>query len=528
MSVPTSLQALAETSKAWPFEEARKALARIRKLGRTEAIFETGYGPSGLPHIGTFGEVARTTMVRQAFQLLAPDIKTRLICFSDDMDGLRKVPDNIPNGEQLAAYLEQPLTSVPDPFGTHDSFGAHNNARLQAFLDSFGFDYEFVSATDMYRSGAFDATLLKVLANYQKVLDIILPTLGEERRQTYSPFLPLCPDSGRVLMVPITPVDVEAGTISYRHPETGETIETLVTGGACKLQWKADWAMRWTALRVDYEMAGKDLSESVKLSSRITQALGGVAPEGFSYELFLDENGEKISKSRGNGLTIEQWLTYAPPESLSLYMFQSPRKAKRLYFDIIPKAVDEYLTFVEKYAAMDDAQKLTGPVFHIHNGQPPSQAAPVTFALLLNLVSASNAENKQVLWGFIDSYAPGTTAASHPLLDQLTDYALTYYRDFVAPQKSYRAASEAERSALQSLLAQLQALPNDSDGETIQTEIYAVGKQYFEEDLRGWFQALYEILLGQSQGPRFGSFAALYGLEKTCALITAGLNGELL
>ena len=527
MSAPTDLQALAQTSKAWPFEEARKALARVRKLGRKEAIFQTGFGASGLPHIGTFGEVARTTMVQHAFEILAPDIPTRLICFSDDMDGLRKVPENVPDGEQLTPYLEQPLTSVPDPFGTHDSFGAHNNAKLQSFLDAFDFDYEFVSATQMYRSGAFDETLLKVLANYQKVLDIILPTLGEERRQTYSPFLPICPDTGRVLMVAITPVEGVAGMVRYTHPETGESVDTLVTGGACKLQWKADWAMRWTALDIDYEMSGKDLSESVKLSARITQALGATPPEGFNYELFLDENGEKISKSRGNGITIDQWLSYAPRESLSLYMFQNPRKAKRLFFDIIPKAVDEYLTFLDKYEALEDAQKLSSPPFHIHNGQPPTQGTPVTFALLLNLVSASNAENKDVLWGFIDTYAPGTTAQTHPLLDRLTDYALTYYRDFVAPKKSYRLASDAERAAMVELLEKLEALPSDSDGESIQTEIYAVGKAHFEEELRGWFQALYEILLGQSQGPRFGSFAALYGLQKTCGLIRAGLNDEL-
>jgi lysyl-tRNA synthetase class 1 len=518
----------AEQSKAWVYDEARKVVARAEKLGRDEVIFETGYGPSGLPHIGTFGEVARTTMVRQAFHLLAPEKKSRLICFSDDMDGLRKVPDNIPNGEMLTPHLEKPLTSVPDPFGEYDSFAAHNNARLQAFLDSFEFDYEFVSATQRYQSGAFDATLLKVLENYQAVLDIILPTLGEERRQSYSPFLPICPDMGKVLMVAIEPVDAAAGVVAYTHPESGARIETNVTGGACKLQWKADWAMRWAALEVDYEMAGKDLSESVKLSSRITNALGHTPPEGFSYELFLDENGEKISKSKGNGLTIEEWLTYAPQESLSLYMFQAPRKAKRLYFDVIPKAVDEYITFVDKFAAMETAQQLTNPAFHIHNGHVPDSASPVSFALLLNLVSASNAENKQVLWGFIDTYAPGTTAETHPFLDRLTDYALAYYRDFVAPNKTYRAASAEEKTALDDLLARLQALPETANGETIQTEVYATGMAHFEENLRGWFQALYEVLLGQSQGPRFGSFAALYGLEKTCALIEAGRDGKLL
>ncbi|MGC6534488.1 MAG: lysine--tRNA ligase [Parvibaculales bacterium] len=523
-----SLQDAAQTSKAWAFDEARKLAKRVEKLGLQKVVFETGYGPSGLPHIGTFGEVARTTMVRQAFHLLMPDVPSRLICFSDDMDGLRKVPDNIPNCDVLAPHLEKPLTDVPDPFGTHDSFGAHNNARLQAFLDNFGFDYEFTSATQMYKSGAFDATLLNVLANYDKVLSIILPTLGEARRQTYSPFLPICPDTGRVLMVAIEPVDVAAGVVRYTHPDSGAPVETKVTGGAVKLQWKADWAMRWAALGVDYEMAGKDLSESVKLSSRITQALGHTPPEGFSYELFLDENGEKISKSKGNGLTIEEWLTYAPPESLSLYMFQAPRKAKRLYFDVIPKAVDEYITFVDKYAAMDEAQKLTNPAHHIHNGAVPDSASPVSFALLLNLVSASNATDKQTLWGFIQNYAPGTTADTHPLLDRLTDYALAYYRDFVAPHKTYRAASAEEDAAMGDLLDKLAALPQEADGETIQSEVYAVGMAHFEDNLRGWFQALYEILLGQSQGPRFGSFAALYGLQKTCALIADGRAGKLL
>ena len=522
-----SFQEAAQNSKIWAFDEARKLAQRVERLGLEKVVFETGYGPSGLPHIGTFGEVARTTMVRQAFHLLMPDIPSRLICFSDDMDGLRKVPDNIPNGEALAAHLEKPLTDVPDPFGTHDSFGAHNNARLQKFLDGFQFDYEFVSATQMYKSGAFDATLLKVLENYQEVLSIILPTLGEARRQTYSPFLPICPETGRVLMVAIEPVEVAGGVVRYTHPDGGATIETPVTGGAVKLQWKADWAMRWAALGVDYEMAGKDLSESVKLSSRITRALGHTPPEGFSYELFLDEKGEKISKSKGNGLTIDEWLTYAPPESLSLYMFQAPRKAKRLYFDVIPKAVDEYISFVEKYGAMDTAQKLTNPAHHIHNGDVPDSASPVSFALLLNLVSASNANTKDTLWGFIETYAPGTDAASHPFLDRLTDYALAYYRDFVAPSKTYRAANAAETTAMQDLLARLQALPETADGETIQSEIYAVGMAHFEDNLRGWFQALYEILLGQSQGPRFGSFVALYGLARSCRLIEDGLAGDL-
>jgi lysyl-tRNA synthetase class 1 len=520
------LQSLALESKAWPFEEARKILARLEKTGQNKVTFETGYGPSGLPHIGTFGEVARTSMVRHAFSVLAPDVETHLICFSDDMDGLRKVPDNIPQPEMLAQYLEQPLTRVPDPFGTHASFGAHNNARLQAFLDSFGFDYEFASATDYYARGRFDETLLRLLQNYQAVLDIILPTLGEARRQTYSPFLPLCPHTGRVLMVPMQHIDTQAGTVTYLHPDSNELTTTKVTGGACKLQWKADWAMRWTALGIDYEMAGKDLSESVSLSSRICRAIGGQPPEGLSYELFLDEKGEKISKSKGNGITIEEWLAYATPESLSLYMFQSPRKAKRLYFDVIPKAVDEYLTWIEKYADQDLATQLTNPAWHIHKGDVPMLDMPVSFALLLNLVSASNAATKDVLWGYIRNYAPSASPDTSPALDSLCDYAVAYFHSFVKPTKSFRLPNEAEAMAMADLIQRLQALPAQSDAETIQSEVYAAGKAVFDENLRDWFRALYEVLLGQSQGPRFGSFAALYGLPETIALIEAGLRGE--
>lgn len=521
---PVTLRELAQESKAWPFEEARKLLARVEKTGQKSVLFETGYGPSGLPHIGTFGEVVRTSMVRQAFRLLAPEIETRLVCFSDDMDGLRKVPENVPNKELLEADLDKPLTSVADPFGTHNSFGEHNNARLRVFLDQFGFDYEFASATDYYKTGRMDETLLKMLENYDAVMNIILPTLGEERRQTYSPFLPICPQSGKVLMVAITARDPENGTITYVHPESGKALTVPVTGGNCKLQWKADWAMRWTALGVDYEMAGKDLIESVKLSSRICQAIGGTPPEGFNYELFLDENGEKISKSRGNGLTIAEWLTYASPESLSLYMYQNPRKAKRLHFDVIPKNVDEYLIHLGKYQGMEDKDRLNNPVWHIHGGTPPSTVLPVSFALLLNLVSACNADSKDVLWGFIRNYAPDASPETVPVLDNLAAYAVTYFHDFVKPTKAYRAPSDEERAALEILLEKFAALPAGADAETIQTEVYAVGTHYFEEALRDWFKALYEVLLGQSQGPRFGSFVALYGIDKTSALIIRALS----
>ncbi|MEM9027383.1 MAG: lysine--tRNA ligase [Pseudomonadota bacterium] len=531
--ITSELSELATNARAWPFEEARRLIKRLERIdpeGTKTVIFETGYGPSGLPHIGTFGEVARTSMVRHAFHVLTGGKReTRLICFSDDMDGLRKVPANVPNQEMLAAHLDKPLSAVPDPFSNeYESFAAHNNARLRRFLDRFGFDYEFYSATECYRSGMMDATLLKMLAVYDKVMDIILPTLGAERQATYSPFLPVCPRTGKVLQVPMVARDVAAGTVTYVDPDTNEEMTTPVTGGRVKCQWKADWAMRWTALGVDYEMAGKDLIDSVILSSKICKAMGGTPPEGFNYELFLDENGEKISKSKGNGITIDEWLTYASPESLSLYMFQKPKSAKKLYFDVIPKAVDEYLMFLSKHGAEDAAKQLDNPVWHIHAGEPPAAEAPITFALMLNLVSASNASDKATLWGFIQRYAPGANAASHPILDHLAEYAVTYYRDFVLPTKTYRAPTDAERAALEALYASLASASADASGEDLQTIVYETGKANgFAENLRDWFRAIYEVLLGQSQGPRFGSFIQLYGVENTRVLIRAGLDGEL-
>jgi lysyl-tRNA synthetase class 1 len=539
--VDAALRAEALQSKAWPFEEARKLLARkTAKPTGAEVLFETGYGPSGLPHIGTFGEVARTTMVKHAFETMS-DAPTRLLCFSDDMDGLRKVPDNVPNRDMLARYIGMPLTRVPDPFGKFASFGEHNNAMLRAFLDRFGFAYEFASSTDYYRSGRFDAALLKVLAHFEAVMAVMLPSLREERAQTYSPFLPLHPKTGIVMQVPVERVDVKAGTIAWRDPDTGEGFETPVTGGHAKLQWKPDWAMRWAALGVDYEMSGKDLIDSVKLASRICSAIGGTPPDGFNYELFLDEKGQKISKSKGNGLTIEEWLTYASPESLQLFMYSKPREAKRLYFDVIPRSVDEYFSFLSAYPRQDARQRLTNPVWHIHSGAPPEASVPVSFALLLNLASASNAETEEVLWGYLRRYAgDGLSGETNPALGQLVRYAIRYFHDFVKPAKRYRAPDAVERQALEALLARLAALPRAATPEEIQTAAYDVGRsveRYQDMTVKGaepgkpgvsvkWFNMLYEVLLGEEKGPRFGSFAALYGLDSTQALIARALAGE--
>ena len=523
----TDLSTFAQTAKAWPFEQARLVKKRVEKSGLQggAVIFETGYGPSGLPHIGTFGEVVRTTMVQHAFRVLTKDeYPTKLICFSDDMDGMRKVPSNLPQQDMLAGYIDKPLTDVPDPFGTHEGFAQHNNARLRAFLDGFGFEYDFYSATEQYRSGAFDEVLLKALEKYQAIMDVMLPTLGEERRATYSPFLPISSKTGKVLYVPMKATNPSEGTITFADEE-GEDITLPVTGGNVKLQWKPDFGMRWAALGVDFEMFGKDHQANAPIYSKICRILGVEPPVQYVYELFLDDKGEKISKSKGNGLAVEEWLRYAPQESLSLYMFQKPRTAKKLHFDVIPKAVDEYRQHLNAFDGQSADKQLENPTWHIHSGNPPKLGADISFSLMLNLVSVANAEDKATLWGFIARYAPDASPENEPFLDRLAGYALAYYEDFVKPTKVFREPDAKERAAMEDLVQRLKALdPTETDPEVIQTEVFAAGKAHEFENLRDWFKALYEVLLGQSQGPRFGGLAALYGLPQTIELIEAALG----
>ena len=536
---PEILTAAAD-AKAWPFEEARKIVKRYERAGfPDEVLFETGYGPSGLPHIGTFGEVARTTMVRHAFRVLTEDrVRTRLLCFSDDMDGMRKIPDNVPDRAFLEPHLHKPLTSVPNPFGgDYQSFGHHNNAMLRRFLDTFGFDYEFASATEYYTSGRFDDVLLRAAARYDDIMKVMLPTLGPERQATYSPFLPSSPKTRRVLYVPMKAVDAQAGTITF-DDEDGEETTLPVTGGAVKLQWKPDFGMRWAALGVDFEMFGKDHQTNAAIYDRICEILGGRAPEHFVYELFLDENGQKISKSKGNGLTIDEWLTYAPTESLALYMFQRPRQAKKLYFDVIPRAVDEYYQFLSAYPRQEWKERLGNPVWHIHGGEPPVIEMPVSFALLLNLATASNPENAAVMWGFISRHAPGVTPETHPHLDRLVGFAIQYFRDFVV--KNYRAPDDEERAALGAISDKLASLDADTEADAIQNALLDVARtipRYQDHSKKSpeggpgvsvaFFQMLYQVLLGQERGPRFGTFVALYGIEETRALIGQALAGAL-
>lgn len=512
--------------KAWPMIEARKLLDKIGHVTPEKGyvLFQTGYGPSGLPHIGTFGEVARTTMVINAFKFLAPDIPVKLFAFSDDLDGLRKVPENLPNQKIIEANLGKPLTEIPDPFGEAESFGDGMNLRLCKFLDSFEFDYEFKSATKCYREGVFNEALLKILANYEKVRNVILPTLGDERRANYSPFMPISKISGKVLQTEITGVNVEKAEISYLEEDGTEHV-TKVTDGNCKLQWKPDWGMRWAAFDVDFEMHGKDLTPSAVLSSQISKIISGKAPQNFVYELFLDEEGKKISKSKGNGVTIDRWLEYAPPESLALFNYSNPQKAKKLYLEIIPKQMDEYLTHLKKFSECNEIQKLSNPIFYIcgkklRNGEKLNQETHgLTFSLLLNLAAVCNPENKDVLWGYIKNYEPNANAEQSPIIDLMAQYAVKYYDDFIKPNKQYRAPKENELTYLQEIIDILSTIDSACNAEEIQSKIYEIGMKYEPDNLRGFFGAIYEILLGQKQGPRLGSFIKLYGFEPMINLI---------
>ncbi len=523
----SEMREAALNSKAWPFEEARRVLKRYAGKAPKKGfvLFETGYGPSGLPHIGTFGEVARTTMVKRAFEEIS-DIPTKLVCFSDDLDGLRKVPGNVPNPERLEQHLQRPLTSVPDPFGKYESFGHHNNAMLRRFLDTFGFEYEFISAKAFYESGQFDEILKRAVEKYDDIMAVMLKSLREERAATYSIFLPIHPESGRVMYVPMKSVNAQDYTITF-DTEDGEEMTLPVTGGNVKLQWKPDFGARWAALDVDFEMYGKEHATNTAIYDRICEILGGKKPDHFSYELFLDENGQKISKSSGNGISIDQWLTYASTESLSYFMYLKPKTAKRMHFDVIPKAVDEYHQQLRAYVDQDAKARANNPVWHIHGGEVPASDMVVPFSMLLNLASVSSAQDKSQLWGFIQRYAPDASPETHPGMDAAAGHAVAYFNDFVKPTKVFRAPSDLERNALEELRDTLTSWDGGLDAEVLQSMVFAVGKERFDP-LRAWFTALYEVLLGASQGPRFGGFIALYGVDETVQLIDDALAGKLL
>ncbi len=509
--------------KLWPFQEANKLLARIDKQERKTCIFQTGYGPSGLPHIGTFGEVLRTSMVISAFKKIS-SYPTKLYVFSDDMDGLRKVPQNIPNREIITEHLEKPLSSIPDPFEKFASFSEHNNNKLVRFLERFNFDFEFKSSTDHYKNGKFNKALEAILNNYEKILNIILPTLGKERRETYSPFLPICKNTGKVLQVKINEIDKIKKKILYTDPNTNEEIETSILDGNCKLQWKVDWAMRWLALEVDYEMNGKDLIESFQLSSKINRVIGGRPPNNFTYELFLDQNGEKISKSIGNGISVEDWLTFSPRQSLELFMFQNPNRAKRLYFDVIPKMTDDYLRLIKESESTNIKDNIESPLWFIESEGEQKILDNITFNLILNLASVCNAENSEILWGFLENYYGKLKRDEYPFVQKLLDYGVVFYKKFVLPNKEYRSPTEKERLGFLKLIKILENIDNSIDSEEIQTKVYEIGMELKFESLKDWFKGFYQVILGQDQGPRIGSFIKFFGVNETINLLKEKIN----
>ena len=508
-----------EKTNAWPFVEAKKML-RERKAyieKKRKITLQTGYGPSGLPHIGTFGEVARTSMIVNALKQLT-DIPTEIITFSDDMDGLRKVPENVPKKDLLEKNLHKPLTQVPDPFNKFTSFGEHNNEMLKNFLNNFNFRYTFKSSTFLYKSGFFNSSLKKILENYDGIMNIILPTLGKERQKTYSPFLPVCPETGHVLEIPVKSINKDKSNIIFDNK--GKDLEMSILDGNCKLQWKVDWAMRWYALDIDFEMYGKDLIESAILSTKIIKLIGKTNPSGFAYELFLDEKGEKISKSKGNGITIDQWLEYASPESLSLYMYQNPKRAKKLYKEIVPKAVDEYLDFIEKAKSQDELQILMNPVWHVHNSEIPKENMIMSFSMLLNLVETSNADNKDLLWKFVKKYKTEISKKDHPIFDKLVGYAIKYFNDVIKLRKKYKKPNNDEKMALEALIKTLDKCNDNMTPEDIQTLIYSTGKENgYSDNLRDWFKLIYEVVFGDENGPRMGFFISFFGVQETKDLI---------
>ena len=515
---------LIQSTSSWPFVEIRRLLKDRKDIikAKKQIIFQTGYGPSGLPHIGTFGEVARTSMMINALNHIQK-IDTQLITFSDDMDGLRKVPENIPNDNLLHTNLGKPLTSIPDPFNKFSSFGEHNNEMLKAFLKKFNFKFNFKSSTENYKQGVFNNSLIRVLEKYDEIMNIILPTLREERRKTYCPFLPICPETGKVLEIPL--VEIKKNSEKVIFDNNGKKLEIDIKNGNCKLQWKVDWAMRWFTFDVDFEMYGKDLTESAILSNKICLALGKKPPNGFAYELFLDEKGEKISKSKGNGISIDQWLRYASPESLSLYMYPNPKRAKKLYSEVVPKTVDEYLSLIEKFSSQNEKDRLLNPVWHVHEGKPPVEKIVMPFSMLLNLVGSTNADNKKILWKFINKFHKEINSKDHPIFDSLTDYALNYFKDKVEPNKKYKNPNEKEKIALIDLTKRLKIISTETNPEDIQTIVYSVGKDNgYEKNLREWFKLIYEVIFGEEDGPRMGFFISFFGVEETISLINKRLK----
>jgi lysyl-tRNA synthetase class 1 len=516
---------------SWPFKEAQTLQKRFKAPPDKPVTFETGFGPSGLPHIGTFAEVARTTWVQRAFEHLS-GWETRLIAFSDDMDGLRKVPLNMPQPDMLAEHLGKPLCYIPDPFGQDESYSAHMNRKLQEFLDAYGFTYQFQSSQEAYERGDFDEGLAILLQKVEQVRAIILPTLGQDKRADWSPFFPICQKCGRIYSTRVIGYHPEDNTIDYVCDQPigsaagcGDKNTISILGGQVKVGWKVDWALRWYAYDVGYEMYGKDLIDSARLSGQITRLMSKQPPNGFFYEMFLDEEGRKISKSVGKGLTVNGWVSYAPLESLLHYLFQNPRRAKRLFWDVVPKSVDDYLADLRQYPSLDETKKPDQAIWHIFNlgRNVPAYDAGINFSLVNNLVSALGTDQAELTYEYLKRYDP-STANHEDMVRDLVQKSINYYRDFILPGKQYRLPTEAERQLLQAARDRLSNFESDDEND-LQTIPFDIAR---ENDIppAKVFQAFYQVVLGQERGPRFGTFARLVGKEKLLLLLDKALNPQ--
>ena len=502
----------------WPFKEAAQIVKLRKPRSDRPVLFETGFGPSGLPHIGTFAEVARTSWVRNAFEEVT-GLDTRLMTFSDDMDGLRKVPLNFPNQRMLKEHLGRPLCTIPDPFSESDCFSGYMNNKLRDFLDTYQFNYEFKSSSVSYKGGDFDQGLAILLEKVQDVHSIVAPTLGEEKRDSWSPFLPICPSCGSVYSTRVTEYFPSRGEIGFVCDGNGGDFagcgaegEVSIFSGNVKVGWKMDWALRWYTYEVDYEMYGKDLIESAKLSGRIVRLMGKHPPVGMNYELFLDEEGKKISKSVGKGLTVDTWVEYAPIESLLYYIFQNPRRARRLYWDVVPKCVDDYLDALRKYPTIEPEKSPEQALWHIYGrgNSVPSYGAQVNFSMVGNLISALGTDAPDLLVEYLNRY--DKKSDDYPVvIKELIRKGMNYYRDFILPKKQYRTPLASEADQLRQLLFALEGADflNEEELQAIPFEL--ARKNNIDPKL--FFQMFYEIVLGQQRGPRFGSFAKMLGLE---------------
>ncbi|MFH2218432.1 MAG: lysine--tRNA ligase [Pseudomonadota bacterium] len=510
--------------KCWPFKEADKLRKRYTETPNIPVRFETGFGPSGMPHIGTFAEVARTTWVRHAFEFLTR-WPTQLIAFSDDMDGLRKVPLNLPQQEMLTENLGRPLCRIPDPFGECESYSAYMNNKLREFLDSYSFDYTFQSSHEAYTRGDFNDGLSVILQKVEDVKAIILPTMSEAKRANWSPFFPICENCGRINSTQVTGYDIENNAIDYScEQEEGEVKScghkgtASIFNGKVKVGWKIDWALRWYSYDIGYEMYGKDLIESARLSGKICRLMGKQPPTGLFYELFLDAKGRKISKSVGKGLTIDSWMSYAPLESLLFYIFQNPKQAKRLFWGIVPRSVDDYLSNLIQYRSMDPEDHPESTIWHLFNkGETvPSYNAAINFSLINNLISAVGADDIDLILEYLKRY-DSSMEKYGTVIEDLVKKAMNYYRDFILPDKKYRTPTEKEKKMFNALRNELAEYDGDDENELQSLPFNVV--RAFDESPKNFFKMFYEVLFGQERGPRFGTFVRLVGKEKALSLL---------